>query len=222
MTLAIRTVSVTPIRQNCTIVSNNDGRAFIVDPGGESDRLFQEIASLHVEAILLTHGHLDHAGGAKPLSDLLKARQGKAVPIVGPAREDAFLLASIEKQAAALGVSGMTNVMPDRYLEEGEILPLLGHQIHVARVPGHTPGHVVFIDHSDKRAIVGDTLFRGTVGRTDFVYGDTEQLLRTIKQKLLTLPDETVVLCGHGLPTTVGEERQRNPYFRHERERTSL
>lgn len=213
MTLALRRLPVTPLRQNCTIFSNEAGHAFIIDPGGESDRIFQEVAHLHVEAILLTHGHLDHAGGARPLRDLLKTSQGKAVPILGPTREDAFLLQSIEKQAAAFGLSGMTHVEPDRYLSDGDTLHLLGHDIEVAHVPGHTPGHVVFIDRLDKRAIVGDTLFRGTVGRTDFAYGNMEQLLSHIEQKLFCLPDETIVLSGHGLPTVIGVERLTNPAF---------
>lgn len=214
MTLNIQTVFVTPLRQNCTIVSHSNGRAFIVDPGGESDRLFQAVAQYDVEAILLTHGHLDHAGGAKPLSDLLKIKQGKNVPIVGPGYEDEFLLHSITQQAELAGTSGMISVTPDRYLEDGDVLYLLGRPIHVAHIPGHTPGHMVFIDHDEKRAIVGDTLFRGTVGRTDFAYGNTQQLLNGIREKLLSLPDDVVVLCGHGLPTTIGEERRTNPFFK--------
>jgi len=107
----------------------------------------------------------------------------------------------------------MVSVVPDRFLEDGETLRLLGHDIEVRHLPGHTPGHVVFIDHASGRAIVGDTLFRRTVGRTDFAYGDFEALIAGIRRQLLSLPDETVVLCGHGMPTTIGEERRSNPFL---------
>ncbi|MXV43671.1 MBL fold metallo-hydrolase [Saccharibacter sp. 17.LH.SD] len=214
MALEARTLPVTPFRQNCTILSNQHGQAVVVDPGGESERIFQQVSQCDVEAILLTHGHLDHVGGAASLREKLTAHQGKAVPVIGPGQEDDFLLKTIDDQAAAFNLTGMENVVPDRYLVEGEVLHLLGHSIRVAHVPGHTPGHVVFLDEADHRAIVGDTLFRGTVGRTDFPYGDATQLITEIRKKLFCLPDDTVVLCGHGLPTTIGVERRTNPFFK--------
>ncbi|OOL17895.1 hypothetical protein AL01_08050 [Bombella intestini] len=215
MKLTLRKVTVTPIRQNCTILSDELGRAIIVDPGGESARLAQEVVGLHVEAILLTHGHLDHAGGAADLKALLTARQGRDVPVIGPLREDLFLLERIEQQAAAFGLNGMKSVTPDRFSKDGDVLSFLGHEIEVAHVPGHTPGHVVFILRQAGVVIAGDTLFRGTVGRTDFPYGNERQLLERIRSKLFTLPDDMIVLPGHGLPTTIGEERQNNPAFQH-------
>lgn len=213
MKLTLRKVTVTPIRQNCTILSSQSGRAVVVDPGGESARIAHETGGLHVEAILLTHGHLDHAGGAADLKALLTARQEGEVPIIGPLRDDLFLLERIEEQAAAFGLSDMKSVMPDRFLEDGDVLPLLDHEFEVAHVPGHTPGHVVFILRQAGVVIAGDTLFRGTVGRTDFPYGNERQLLEAIQNRLFVLPDETVVLPGHGLPTTIGEERRSNPAF---------
>lgn len=215
MKLTLRKVTVTPIRQNCTILSDELGRAIIVDPGGESARLAQEVEGLHVEAILLTHGHLDHAGGAADLKALLTARQGREVPVIGPLREDLFLLERIEQQAAAFGLNGMKSVTPDRFSKDGDVLSFLGHEVEVAHVPGHTPGHVVFILRQAGVVITGDTLFRGTVGRTDFPYGNERQLLERIRSKLFTLPDDMIVLPGHGLPTTIGEERQNNPAFQH-------
>ncbi|MBF0869913.1 MBL fold metallo-hydrolase [Gluconobacter japonicus] len=204
---------MTPIRQNCTILWDERNHAIVVDPGGDVDDLLQELTGLTVDAILLTHGHLDHAGGADDLRTRLTEVQGQPVPVLGPDRRDAFLLSTIEKQAAHFGLSGMVSVVPDRFLEDGETLRLLGHDIEVRHLPGHTPGHVVFIDHASGRAIVGDTLFRRTVGRTDFAYGDSEALIAGIRRQLLSLPDETVVLCGHGMPTTIGEERRSNPFL---------
>ena len=211
--LNVKRVAVTPIRQNCTILWDERNHAIVVDPGGDVDDLLQELNGLKVDAILLTHGHLDHAGGADELRARLTEGQGQPVPVLGPDRRDAFLLSTIEKQAAHFGLSGMVSVVPDRFLEDGETLRLLGHDIEVRHLPGHTPGHVVFIDHASGRAIVGDTLFRRTVGRTDFAYGDSEALIAGIRQQLLSLPDDTVVLCGHGMPTTIGEERRSNPFL---------
>ncbi|UMM09644.1 MBL fold metallo-hydrolase [Gluconobacter frateurii] len=211
--LNVKRVAVTPIRQNCTILWDERNHAIVVDPGGDVDDLLQELNGLTVDAILLTHGHLDHAGGADELRARLTEAQGQSVPVLGPDRRDAFLLSTIEKQAAHFGLNGMVSVVPDRFLEDGETLRLLGHDIEVRHLPGHTPGHVVFIDHASGRAIVGDTLFRRTVGRTDFAYGDSEALIAGIRQQLLSLPDDTVVLCGHGMPTTIGEERCSNPFL---------
>ncbi|EHH67827.1 MBL fold metallo-hydrolase [Gluconobacter morbifer] len=214
--LEVQRIPVTPLRQNCTVLSDGQGRAVVIDPGGDVDDLLTAVEGQVVEAILLTHGHFDHAGGADALRERLNDRQETRVPVLGPDRRDAFLLSGIEAQAASLGLSGLRNVKPDRFLAGGETLSLLGHELTVEHVPGHTPGHVVFIDRASQRAIVGDTLFRNTVGRTDFPYGDHEALLAGIKRHLLTLPEHTVVLCGHGLPTTIGEERQSNPFFAHQ------
>ncbi|KXV15912.1 MBL fold metallo-hydrolase [Gluconobacter oxydans] len=211
--LYAKRVPVTPLRQNCTILSNDEGRAVVVDPGGDVGDILQHLDGMTVEAILLTHGHLDHAGGAAALKRALEKQQGQPVPVLGPDRRDEFLLQSITKQAAAFGIPGMENVAPDRFVEGGEVLHLLGQDLHVAHVPGHTPGHVVFVDHDNRRVLAGDTLFRGTVGRTDFAYGDSQALVDGIRRHLLTLSDDTVVLCGHGMPTTIGEERRTNPFL---------
>ncbi|WP_215747214.1 MBL fold metallo-hydrolase [Gluconobacter sp. P1C6_b] len=211
--LYAKRVPVTPLRQNCTILSNDEGRAVVVDPGGDVGDILQQLDGMSVEAILLTHGHLDHAGGAAALKRALEKQQGQPVPVLGPDRRDEFLLQSITKQAAAFGIPGMENVAPDRFVKGGEVLHLLGQDLHVAHVPGHTPGHVVFVDHDNRRVLAGDTLFRGTVGRTDFAYGDSQALVDGIRRHLLTLSDDTVVLCGHGMPTTIGEERRTNPFL---------
>lgn len=212
--MRVRTVQVTPLQQNCTLIEDPETkRAVVIDPGGDAEALAETLKDFEVEAILLTHGHLDHAGGADALRDLLSARQGRLVRMLGPDERDRFLLTSIEQQAAAFGLTGMRNAHPDRMLNDGEVLNLLNRTIEVAHVPGHTPGHVVFIMRPEKLAIVGDTLFRGVIGRTDFAYGDHEGLIAAIREKLLTLPDDVTVVPGHGLPTTIGEERRSNPFF---------
>ncbi|GAJ30396.1 MBL fold metallo-hydrolase [Acidomonas methanolica] len=209
-----RTVQVTPLRQNCVLLDDPaTGKAVVVDPGGDVEDILAALGDAQVEAILLTHGHLDHAGGADELRDRLSERQGARVPLLGPDRRDQFLLEAIETQAAGFGLVGLKNAHPDRFLDDGEGLELLGRRIRVAHLPGHAPGHVVFLSPEDRLAIVGDTLFAGTVGRTDFPYGDPQALLDGIRTVLLTLPDDTTVLPGHGMPTTIGRERQSNPFL---------
>lgn len=211
--LKAQSVPVTPLRQNCTILTDESGNAVVVDPGGDVPYLLSILDGKHVEAILLTHGHFDHVGGTAALQRALSERQGKPVPVLGPVEADAFLLQTAAQQGASLGLQDMENVTPDRYLTHGETLDLLGHKIEVIHVPGHTPGHVVFLDRAGKRVIAGDTLFRGTVGRTDLPYGNGDELLTHIRNRILSLPEDTVVLPGHGLPTTVGVEKRSNPFF---------
>jgi hydroxyacylglutathione hydrolase len=213
-------VPVTPLQQNCAIIWDQASwRAAVIDPGGDVARILATIDRLgvQVEQILLTHGHLDHAGGAAELRAALARRRGAAVPapvpIVGPDRRDEFLLDSIERQASFFGLSGMRNVRPDRWLAEGEELDIGGHTFAVLHCPGHTPGHVVFVNARARFAVVGDVLFRGSIGRTDFPYGDTQALLASIRDKLLPLGDDIAFICGHGEGSTFGVERLSNPFL---------
>ena len=167
-----------------------------------------------VERILLTHGHLDHAGGATGLAAALRARPGAgAIPIEGPDRRDQFLLDGIAEQAASYGFEA-ANVTPDRFLSEGEQLTLAGHRFDILHCPGHTPGHLVYVNHAARFMLVGDVLFQGSVGRTDFPYGDHTALIGAIKTKLLPLGDDFSFLCGHGPGSTIGAERRQNPFLR--------
>lgn len=168
---------------------------------------------LTLEAILLTHGHLDHAGGVAALCRALEA-QGKPHPtVIGPDERDAFLLSSITDQARHFGLSGLENASVDRFAQDGEVLEFLGCHLRVVHVPGHTPGHVVLVDEQARFAFVGDVLFRGSVGRTDFAYGNGPQLISGIRQKLLPLGDDIVIVPGHGGLSTLGAERTGNPFL---------
>jgi hydroxyacylglutathione hydrolase len=210
-------VPVTPFQQNCTILWDDDSKqALVIDPGGDVPRILDAIGQtgVTVERILLTHGHLDHAGGATGLAAVLRARPGAGpVPIEGPDRRDQFLLDGIAEQAASYGFEA-GNVTPDRWLAEGETVTLGAHRFDVLHCPGHTPGHVVFVNQRGRFALVGDVLFQGSVGRTDFPYGNHADLIDAIKTKLLPLGDDFSFLCGHGPGSTIGAERLNNPFLR--------
>ena len=203
-------IPVTPLQQNCTLLWDDvSRRAAVVDPGGDVDSILAAIeqAGLSVERIWLTHGHLDHAGGADELREQLNG-----VPIEGPGQRDQFLLQALEEQARTFGIS-VRNVAPDRWLQDGDAVTLGVHRFDVLHCPGHTPGHVVFVNHAAGLALVGDVLFRGSIGRTDFPYGDHQALIRAITEKLLPLGDDYAFLCGHGPGSTIGAERRGNPFL---------
>jgi len=210
-------VPVTPFQQNCAILWDDESkRALVIDPGGDVDRILDAIGQtgVTVERILLTHGHLDHAGGAAELAELLRDRAGgAAVPIDGPDRRDKFLLDGIAEQAAGYDFKARS-VTPDRWLTEGEFVLLGAHRFDVLHCPGHTPGHLVYVNHAARFALVGDVLFQGSVGRTDFPYGDHAALIQGIMDKLLPLGDDFSFLCGHGPGSTIGQERRTNPFLR--------
>jgi glyoxylase-like metal-dependent hydrolase (beta-lactamase superfamily II) len=210
-------IPVTPFQQNCAVLWDEATKqALVVDPGGDVARILAAIdqTGVTVERILLTHGHLDHAGGAAGLAEALRARPNAGpVPIEGPDRRDAFLLQGIEGQAASYGFDAR-NVTPDRWLREGDSVALGSHRFDILHCPGHTPGHVVFVNHAAHFALVGDVLFQGSVGRTDFAYGDHAALIEAITTKLLPLGDSFSFLCGHGPGSTIGAERLTNPFLR--------
>lgn len=209
-------VPVTPFQQNCAILWDDAARrATVIDPGGDVERIGEALAQLgvSVEQILLTHGHIDHAGGVAALRDALTADGSARVPVEGPDERDRFLLDGLEEQGRAYGFSGARNVVPDRWLAEGMEVEIAGQPFRVLHCPGHTPGHVAFVGETLRLAILGDVLFRGSIGRTDFPYGDHEALLRSIRDKLLPLGDDLQFLCGHGPGSTIGTERRTNPFL---------
>jgi glyoxylase-like metal-dependent hydrolase (beta-lactamase superfamily II) len=215
-------VPVTPFEQNCALLWDRASlRGAVIDPGGDVARILGGIdqSGMQPELILLTHGHLDHAGGAAELQRALRARAGRPddpalIPIVGPDLRDKFLLDGIAQQARQYGLEGLDNARPDRWLAEGDTVAIGGHTFGVRHCPGHTPGHIVFIAQDAPFAIVGDVLFQGSVGRTDFPYGDHAALLASIRDKLLPLGDDVRFLCGHGPGSTIGAERRTNPFLR--------
>jgi len=215
--LRVAVVPVTPFSQNCTLLWDDETKeAVVIDAGGDVPRIMEAVTKqrLDVQALWLTHGHLDHAGGIVELRDLLNIRPNHArVEIVGPDQRDAVLLENLQKQGEMFGVKGLRNVTPDRWLAEGDQVKVGTHVFDVLHCPGHTPGHVVFVNHALKFAQVGDVLFQGSVGRTDFPYGDHAALIDAIKTKLLPLGDDFSFVCGHGPNSTIGAERRSNPFI---------
>ena len=207
--LEIRVIPTTPLQQNTSMIwSIESMEGVFVDPGGEVDKLMKAADDFGVKivGVWLTHGHLDHAGAAAAV----KERTG--CEIIGPHRDDQWLLDTIEEQGARYGITDGRNVTPDRYLEDGDTLELDGVKFGVAHCPGHTPGHVVIHNASGALAFVGDVLFRGSIGRTDFPRGNHQQLLDSITGKLWPLGDHMRFVPGHGPMSTFGQERQDNPF----------
>jgi hydroxyacylglutathione hydrolase len=207
--IRIQIVPVTPLRQNTSLVwSERSKTGVFVDPGGETDRLMAAAAhfGVTIEAVWLTHGHLDHAGAATEIAE----RTG--CPIIGPHADDQWLLDEIESQGARYGLTDGRNVVPTRYLNEGDELELDGVKFGVVHCPGHTPGHVVIYNRALSIAFVGDVLFRGSIGRTDFPRGSFQQLVESITTKLWPLGREMRFIPGHEEMSTFGWERQHNPF----------
>ena len=204
-------VPVTPFRQNCTILFDGDTKTgVVIDPGGDVETIQAAIEQLGVtiEAIWITHGHIDHAGGAMDLKDAL------GVEIVGPHRDDEPLLGALSEQARMFGLAGtIRDCTPDRFLSEGDTVSFGEHRFEVFHTPGHAPGHVIFVHRQARFAILGDVLFNGSIGRTDLPGGDHQTLLASIRDKVLPLGDDVGFLCGHCPASRIGDERRSNPFL---------
>jgi hydroxyacylglutathione hydrolase len=212
MPLQAGIVPVTLFQQNCTLIWDDTAKlGAVVDPGGDLDRIEAAIAKtgMTVEKILLTHGHVDHAAGAAELKEKLGG-----IPIEGPHEADKFLLDSLVESAVAFGMTGARAVTPDRWLAEGDTVTVAGATFTILHCPGHSPGSVAYVNEAQRFALVGDVLFRGSIGRTEGLpRADPDTLIRSIKTKLLPLGDDLAFICGHGASSTIGQERRTNPFL---------
>jgi glyoxylase-like metal-dependent hydrolase (beta-lactamase superfamily II) len=203
------TCPVTAFAQNCSLLWEEESKdAVVIDPGGDLDELLAQVESLGLtlREVWLTHAHIDHAGAAGELAQRL------ALPIVGPHRGDQFWIDALPQQSQMFNFPPAQAFAPTRWLEDGDTVTLGGHTLQVRHCPGHTPGHVVFHSRELQRAFVGDVLFAGSIGRTDFPGGDHDTLIRSITERLWPMGDETVFIPGHGPESSFGRERRTNPF----------
>jgi hydroxyacylglutathione hydrolase len=207
--MRIAVVPVTPFQQNCSVIwCERTRRAAVIDPGGDLEQIEQVLQQegLTLEKIVLTHAHIDHAGATAELA------RRTDVPIEGPHEGDLFWIEQMPAQARMFGLAHGESFTPTRWLHDGDTVTVGDETLEVIHCPGHTPGHVVLFHRGGRFAIVGDVLFAGSIGRTDFPQGNHEQLLRSIRERLFPLGDDITFLPGHGPTSTFGEERAHNPF----------
>lgn len=207
--MSYRIIPVTPFEQNCSLIWCDETKeAAVVDPGGDLDRIEAAIAhaGVTVKQILVTHAHIDHVGGVAEFAE----RHG--LPIIGPHEGDQFWIDALEQQSRRFGFKPSRPFVPARWLHQGDSVQVGKLALEVRHCPGHTPGHVVFFEPTAKLAIVGDVLFAGSIGRTDFPGGDHQTLIDAIRRELFTLGDEVEFIPGHGPMSTIGDERATNPF----------
>ena len=207
--MKIKIIPVTPFAQNCSLlICEATQKAALVDPGGDIEKILDAIKdeAVTIEKILLTHGHLDHCGVSKQIRDQLN------IPIEGPHIDDQFWIDQLEEQSKQFRLPHSSSFTPDRYLADDETVEFGNIKLRVKHCPGHTPGHVIFFSAQNNVAIVGDVLFAGSIGRTDFPRGDHDALINAITTKLWPLGDNVTFIPGHGPTSTFGAERQTNPY----------
>lgn len=206
--MKVAMLPVTPLQQNCSLIwCTETMKGALVDPGGDLDKLKAGVAKAGVtlEKILITHGHIDHCGEAGTLAEEL------SLPIEGPQEADRFWISRLDEDGEKYGIRG-ASFEPDRWLEDGDTVTVGNLTLDVYHCPGHTPGHVVFHHAPSKFAIVGDVLFQGSIGRTDFPLGNHQDLLDAITGKLWPLGDDVTFVPGHGPVSTFGRERASNPF----------
>ncbi len=206
----VAVIPVTPFQQNCSLVFHAKTKVgAVVDPGGDVALIREAInkTGLSINKIILTHGHIDHAGSAAELKEVL------GVPVIGPHRADKFLLESLPESGARFGILTARAVEPDQWISEGDEVEIGGHDFKAIEAPGHSPGSVVYFCEKARFALMGDVLFRGSIGRTDIPGGNHAQLLSSIREKVLPLGDEVVFLPGHGEASRIGDEKAGNPFL---------
>ncbi|WP_305074264.1 MBL fold metallo-hydrolase [Propionivibrio sp.] len=209
MPLRYQIIPVTPFEQNCSLLWCDETRlGAVIDPGGDVGRILAAVekSGVTLERILVTHGHIDHAGGVAELAARL------SLPVEGPQQEDRFWIDNMPQQAQMYGFPNVRSFTPDRWLAQGDTVRFGNVELQVLHCPGHTPGHVVFFNDAARLAFVGDVLFKGSVGRTDFPRGDFDALMDSIRLKLWPLGDDVTFISGHGPSSTFGKERLTNPF----------
>lgn len=207
--LNLQIIPVTAFQQNCSVVWDEQKNAVIIDAGGEAEKIihFVEEQGLNVQKLLVTHGHLDHIMAVKEVA----AHFG--VEVWGSSQEDQPLFETLPETCAKYGFAVSEAFLPDRWLNEGDVVEVGALKFHIRHLPGHSPGHIGFFDFANKIAFSGDVLFKDSIGRTDLYMGDFETLIRTIRTKLFDLDDDFIIVCGHGGHTTIGREKQHNPFL---------
>ncbi|WP_295947503.1 MBL fold metallo-hydrolase [uncultured Bartonella sp.] len=203
-------IPVTVFQQNCTLLYDDETKeGVLVDPGGDWPLIAEAIkrTGVKVGAIWITHGHVDHAGGA------MEAKENLNVPIIGSNIADKPLMENLVEKARSYRMTGIRNCTPDHWLEDGEILDCGGHKFEVFHTPGHAPGHVIYFNAEVKLALVGDVLFHNSIGRTDFPFCSYPDLIHSLKEKVLLLGDDVTFISGHGDMSTIGEEKRHNPFL---------
>jgi len=209
--LKYRIIPVTPFEQNCSLIWCDETRqAAVVDPGGDLERVYAAVAQegVTLTKILLTHAHIDHAGATADLAE------DKSLPIIGPHQGDDYWIKGLPEQSKMFGFKAARIFEPDQWLQDNTSVQVGNVTLSVLHCPGHTPGHVVFFDPASKLAIVGDVLFNGSIGRSDFPGGDHATLISSIKDKLFPLGDDVKFIPGHGPMSTFGHEKKTNPFVR--------
>jgi len=209
MSLQYKIVPVTAFEQNCSILGCDETKeAAVVDPGGDIPKILNTVQSLGLllKKIILTHAHIDHAGGTAELSEL------HDLPIEGPHKEDQFWIDSLPQQSQMFGFPSVKSFTPTRWLSHQDVVTVGNESLDVLHCPGHTPGHVVLYNESAKLAVVGDVLFQGSIGRTDFPKGDFDTLAASIRTHLWALPEDAKFIPGHGPMSTIGHEKATNPF----------
>jgi hydroxyacylglutathione hydrolase len=216
--LKIITIPVTPINQNARVLFCSESKnAVVIDPGGDAVAILKVVQKeqLTVNQLWLTHSHFDHCGGVAELMELLAEKSSSPVELLGH-RFEKEMRSRVTEIVGAFGLAGFgfrNCPEPDKFIEDNDVVSVGSHEFAVLFAPGHSPGHVCFYSKSEKILLAGDTIFQGSIGRTDLPMGNHAQLIKSIHDKLLVLPDDTVVLSGHGEDTTIGKERRTNPYL---------
>ncbi|MBX4335094.1 MBL fold metallo-hydrolase [Bartonella raoultii] len=203
-------IPVTPFRQNCTLLFDDEQKVgVLVDPGGDWPKIQDVIQKMGIviEAIWITHGHFDHVGAA------MQAKEVLDVKIIGSHRDDKPLMDAAQESAKNYGITDARPCIPDQWLKDGDSLHFAGHVFNVFHTPGHSPGHVIYFNEKQRFALLGDVLFRGSIGRTDFPFCSHEKLMNSLREKVLPLGDDVRFICGHGLGSSLGYERQWNPFL---------